>query len=134
MVDAKRICGCGREGQCAEDSQRPLLRIPGRSRTVRENSSMSTPVLDDLSHRYHIEGRPLESVTRVIKSVWPNKPTFENAPVHILEHARHRGERVDFWVCEYAKHNGNVDVEDDADVVESVEFFDRWWNKVQPIY
>lgn len=95
---------------------------------------MSTPVLDELSHRYHLEGRPLESVTRIIKNVWPNKPTFENAPVHVLEHARHRGERVDYWVCEYARLNGNVDVDDDADVVQSVEFFDKWWQKVKPQY
>lgn len=95
---------------------------------------MSTPVLDELSHRYHIEGRPLESVTKVIKAVWPNKPTFENAPLHILEHARNRGERVDFWVCEYAKHNGNIDIDDDADVVQSVEYFDKWWRSKKPTY
>lgn len=94
----------------------------------------STPVLDELSHRYHLDGKPLESVTRIIKSVWPNRPTFEGAPIHVLEHARHRGERVDHWVCEYARLNGDVDVEDDDDVIESVKFFDRWWNKVQPIY
>jgi len=92
------------------------------------------PVLDELSHRYHIEGRPLESVTQVIKSVWPIKPTFQDAPKHILEHARHRGERVDYWVCEYARLGGNVDVDDDTDIVESVEFFDKWWNRVKPAY
>lgn len=95
---------------------------------------MTTPVLDELSHTYHIEGKPLESVTRIIKSVWPNKPSFDGAPPGILEHARHRGERVDYWVCEYARTNGNVDVEDDDDVIESVEFFDRWWSKVKPVY
>lgn len=95
---------------------------------------MPTPVLDELAHVYHIEGRPLTSVTNVIKSVWPNKPTFEHAPAHILEHARYRGERVDYWVGEYAKTNGKIDIEDDADIVESVEFFDKWWRKAGPVY
>lgn len=92
------------------------------------------PVLDELSHVYHLEGKPLTSVTRVIKSVWPNRPTFDQAPIHVLEHARHRGERVDYWVCEYASRNGNIEVDDDTDVVQSVNFFDQWWSKTQPSY
>ncbi len=95
---------------------------------------MTTPVLDELSHRYHIEGKPLESVTRAIKFCWPNKPSFDAAPPNVLEHARHRGERVDYWVCEYARTSGEIDIEDDPDVVESVELFDKWWNKVKPVY
>lgn len=96
--------------------------------------ALSEPVLDELSHHWHINGKILTGVTRAIRAVWPNKPSFDAAPPGILEHARKRGDRVDHWVCEYARLNGRVDVEDDADVVESVELFDRWWNKVKPAY
>lgn len=95
---------------------------------------IESPVLDQLSHRYHIQGKPLDSVTKIIKNVWPNKPTFDQAPAHVLDHARHRGQRVDYWTGEYAATNGNIDIEDDDDVVESVELFDKWWQKYRPVY
>ncbi len=95
---------------------------------------VTEPVLDELAHCYSLNGKKLESVTTTIRSVWPNRPSFENAPVHVLEHARLRGQRVDYWCGLYAENNGVVDVDDTEEVVTRVEIFDAWWNKVKPVY
>lgn len=77
-------------------------------------------------------------MTTIIKRMWPERSTFDDAPIHVLENARYRGERVDFWACQYAK-NGGVDVEEPDDeignaIAQRVGIFDEWWRRVNPGY
>lgn len=94
--------------------------------------SAVAPVLDELSHKYSIGGKQLDSVTHIIKAVWPTPPTHEQAPLSVLEKARYRGERVDYWTGHYAENDGEIDVEDKPDVVERMDIFHDWWQLEKP--
>lgn len=90
------------------------------------------PVLDELTHVYHIDGKPLTSVTNIIREVWPVTPAHEQAPLSVLENARVRGERVDYWTGRYAETDGEIDIEDKDDVVQRMDIFHDWWQIEKP--
>lgn len=54
-------------------------------------------------HRYFRSGRELASVTRVLKSCWPVKPSYEKADPAVIENARDRGVEVDGLLSKYAE-------------------------------
>lgn len=81
-------------------------------------------------HRYFRGDKRLESVTSVIRQVWPIKKNFEDADPWVLEHARDRGVRVDGYFSEYLR-SGNVRIQagEWREVVERTKAVVEWWDK-----
>ena len=61
----------------------------------------------DDHHFYWLGDRQLTSVSKIIRSIWPVKKDFENAPADVLENARDRGVCVDALLSQWV--NGKLD-------------------------
>lgn len=94
---------------------------------------MSTvaPVLDQLSHRYALEGKPLVSVSRVIDSVM--KKSFDGVDPEILRNAAERGMAVEKYATEWLATGGvAVPADERQDVIDRLECFERFMKLRRP--
>ncbi len=80
-------------------------------------------------HRYFRGGKQLNSVTKVIKGLWPIKPDFSRAKPEVLENARDRGCVVDDLFSAYV--NGSLERIPRGTRDDAVQLFfkvRRWWD------
>ncbi len=92
---------------------------------------MSTPVLDQLSHRYTLEGKPLVSVSKVIYSLI--KKSFEGVDEAVLKNAAERGILVEKYATEWLQTGGvETPADERLDVLDRLECFGRWRDAVEP--
>lgn len=80
-------------------------------------------------HAYWLGDKRLASVTQVIKSTWPIKPSWDQVDPAVIEHARERGSRVDDYFTEYLNF-GVVTIQagEWTEVLDLLEKLILWWN------
>lgn len=90
------------------------------------------PVLDELSHRYVLEGKLLVSVSRVIDAVM--RKSWEGVDPAVIENAAERGRRVEKWSTEMFRTGAVLpEGEDRADVLERLEAVESWYVQHAPV-
>lgn len=89
---------------------------------------MSEIVFDAEKHTYRRDGVFLDSVTRVIKAVWPVKPDYSAADPVVLENARLRG--IETETLFYAYLRGEMTEYPEGTREDACELCDKlinWW-------
>jgi len=85
---------------------------------------------DAETHTYWHGLEQYQSVSRVIKSVWPVKKSWDGVNPAIIENARERGILIDRYCCELVR-TGRVETAADErlDVNAGVRAFTEWWRE-----
>ena len=80
-------------------------------------------------HRYWRGDKELISVTKLIKAVWPFKPNFTEAPLHVIANARHRGVVLDQLFSGYLnKSLTGIPIGTRLDSLRLFWRLKRWWS------